>query len=317
MRVFVAGATGVLGRKSVELLAKAGHEVRGSARGEDKVKLLRSVGATPVTVDLFDAAAVREAIAGSDAVLHLATKIPPIMRMRSGKAWNENNRLRREATKHLVDGALAARAQVFVQESITFIYADSGEGWVTEETPVKPAWPAALDSTLDMEREARRFGDSGGRAVILRFGLFYAPYAQSTLDSVKMMRRRMFGIIGKGGNYFSSIHVDDAAAAIVAALDAPSGIYNVADDEPVTQAEYAMACAEEFGTPKPRRFPRWLGKLLLGGPANYILQSHRVSNKRFKEATGWAPQYPSVREGFKATAAALSADSGERVSGSG
>ena len=308
MRVFVAGATGVLGRKSVELLAKAGHEVRGTARGEEKAEQLRSLGATPMGVDLFDAAAVREAVAGSEAVLHLATKIPPIMRMRSAKAWDENNRLRREATKHLVDGALATGAQVFVQESITFIYADSGEEWVTEDSSVKPAWSAALDSTPDMEREARRFGDSGGRAVILRFGLFYAPYAQSTLDSVKLMRRRMFGVIGKGENYFSSIHIDDAAAAIVTALEAPSGTYNVVDDEPVTQAEYARACAAAFETPTPRRFPRWLGKLFLGGPAKYILQSHRVSNKQFKDATGWAPHYPSVREGFKATAKVLSAE---------
>jgi nucleoside-diphosphate-sugar epimerase len=250
---------------------------------------------------------VREAVAESDVVLHLATKIPPIMRMRSGKAWAENNRLRRDATRNLVDAALAAESQVFVQESITFIYQDNGEEWVTEETPTKPAWPAALDSTLDMEREARRFGEGGRRAIILRFGGFYAPYAQSTLDTVKLLRRRMFGIIGRGDNYFSSIHVDDAAAAIVAALEAPAGTYNVVDDEPVTMAEYARACAEAFDAPKPRRFPRWLGKLFLGGPAKYILQSHRVSNERFKAATGWVPRYPSVREGFKATAEAIEA----------
>lgn len=306
MRVFVAGATGVLGRKTVELLVKAGHEVLGTARTPEKAEALRSLGAEPVTVDLFDPAAVREAVAGSDAVVHLATKIPPIMKMRAAKNWRENDRLRREATKNLADAAMAANAQALVAESITFIYGDGGDAWIDEGFPVKTAW-VALDSTLDLEREVARFAEGGGRGVVLRFGLFYSPDAQSTQDSVKMMRRRMFGVMGDGQNYFSSIHVDDAAAAVVAALTAPSGTYNVAEDDPSTQMAYAQACAEAFGLPKPRRFPRWLAKLFMGGPANYILQSQRVSSRKFKEATGWAPQYPSVREGFKQAAEVMEA----------
>jgi nucleoside-diphosphate-sugar epimerase len=294
----------VLGRKSVELLVKAGHEVRGAARGPEKQQMLRSLGVDPVSVDLFDPAAVREAVAGSEAVLHLATKIPPIMKMRSKKSWAENDRLRREGTRNLVDGAIAAGAQAFVAESITFIYRDEGDKWIDESAPTHSAW-VALDSTFDLEREVARFADSGGRGVSLRFGLFYSPEAQSTQDSVRMMKRRMFGVMGDGKNYFSSIHVDDAAAAVVAALNAPSGAYNVCEVVPVTQLEYALACAEAFQTPKPRKFPKWLAKLFIGGPANYILQSQRVSNKKFKEATGWAPQYPSVHEGFKQAAAVV------------
>jgi nucleoside-diphosphate-sugar epimerase len=304
MRVFVAGATGVLGQPSVRLLVQAGHEVRGTARGEEKARLLRSLGAEPVSVDLFDAGAVKEAVAGSEAVIHIATKIPPIMKMRSRKAWDENDRLRREATRNLVDAAIAAGAQTFIAESVTFVYAGGGERWLDETSPLKLAW-SALDSTLDLEREAQRFGESGGKSIVLRFGLFYAPYAASTIDSAKMMKRRMFGVIGRGDNYFSSIHVDDAAAAIVAALDAPAGTYNVVEDEPVKQLEYAQAFAEALQLPKPRRFPRWLGKLVLGGPANYILNSTRVTNKKFKEATGWAPRYRSVREGFQQVAEAM------------
>ena len=307
MRVFVAGATGVLGQPTVRLLREAGHDVTGVARTPEKQYLLRSLDANPVSVDLFDAEAVHAAVAGHDAVVHAATKIPSIMRMRSAGRWQENNRLRIEATKHLVDAAIATNAQVYVQESITFIYADGGDEWLDESAPVKIAWRAALDSTIEMEREAERFNADARRAVILRFGLFYAPYAQSTLDSVRMMRRRMFGVIGRGDNYFSSIHVDDAAAAIVAALGAPAGTYNVVDDEPVRQTEYAAACAEAFGLPKPMRVPRFVGKLMLGGPASYILNSLRVSNKRFKEATGWAPQYPSVREGMRQAAEAMKA----------
>jgi nucleoside-diphosphate-sugar epimerase len=304
MRVFVAGATGVLGRPTVESLVKAGHEVRGTARNGEKRDLLRSLGATPVAVDLFDPASVLDAVEGCEAVLHLATKIPSLTRMRWRGAWKENDRLRREATRNLVDGALDTGAGVFVQESITFIYGDGGEAWLDEDTPVRPAW-VALDSTLDMEREARRFDGNDRRSVVLRFGLFYAPYAASTRDSVKMMRRGMFGVIGRGDNYFSSIHVDDAATAVAAALDAPAGTYHVVEDEPVTQAEYADACAEAFGLRRPRRFPQWLGRFVMGGPSKYILQSQRVSNRRFKEATGWQPRYPSVREGFAMCAAAM------------
>ena len=297
MRVFVAGATGVLGQSTVKLLVAAGHEVRGSARGEEKAQLVRSLGGEPVAVDLFDSASVKQALAGSEAVIHLATKIPALMKMRSRKAWNENDRLRTEGTKNLVDGALAAGAKTFVAESITYLYANGDDRWLDENAPMKLAW-SALDSSIDLERETKRFGESGGRAVILRFGLFYSPYAASTIDSAKMMKRRMFGVIGKGDNYFSSIHVDDAAAAVLAALNAPSGTYNVVEDNPSTQSDYAAAFASEMHLPKPMHFPRWLGKLVLGGPSNYILNSTRVSNKKFKEATGWSPNYPSVREGF-------------------
>lgn len=304
MRVFVAGATGALGQPTVQQLIAAGHEVRGTARGEEKSQRLRSLGAEPVSADLFDPLEVREALAGSEAVVHIATKIPALLKMRSRKAWAENDRLRREATKNLVDGALAAGAQAFIAESVTFTYANGGDRWLDENAPMKLAW-SALDSGLDLERESKRFGGGGGRAVVLRFGLFYAPYAASTIDSAKMMKRRMFGVIGKGENYFSSIHIDDAAAAVVAALNAPSGEYNVVEDNPVTQSEYAEAFAQELRLPKPRHFPRWLGKLVIGGPANYILNSTRVSNKKFKDATGWSPKYPSVHEGFREVARAM------------
>lgn len=305
MRVFVAGATGVLGRASVRELIAAGHEVRGASRSEANDEVLREFGATPAMTDLFHAASVREAVGDSEAVCHLATKIPSLMRMRRTSAWKENNRLRREGTRHLVDAALAANAQVFVQESISFIYGDHGDNWISEDAPLEPSWPVALDSTIDMEREAGRFAGDGLRTVVLRFGLFYGPDAQSTIDSARLARRRMLPVIGRGDNYFSSVHVKDAARAVVAALDAPGGIYNVCEDEPSTQAQYAAAFTAAIGAPKPWRVPRWLGKLVLGGPSRYILQSQRVSNRKFNEATGWAPVYPSVRDGFAQVAAEL------------
>jgi nucleoside-diphosphate-sugar epimerase len=319
MKVFVAGATGVLGRATVKVLVEAGHSVRGTARGGAKAELLRSMGAEPLAVDLFDAMAVKDAVAGSEAVLHLATKIPPIMRMRWKGAWRENDRLRTEASRNLVDAALATGASVFVQESITFIYGDGGDSWLTEDSPVSITW-FSLQSMVNGERETERFRAGGGRGVSLRYGAFYAANAQSTLDTIKLARRRMLAVPGDGSNYVSSIHVDDAAAAAVAALEVPGGVYNVVDDEPLRMRDYALATTTAFGLKASRRVPKWLFRLILGGPEKYLLGSQRVSNARFKEATrladslhsgqagqaGWEPKYSSARGGWQAIAAEFS-----------
>lgn len=308
MKVFVAGATGVLGRPTARALVEAGHEVRGTARRDEKSALLRSLGAEPVTVDLFDPEAVKAAVAGREAIVNFATKIPPIMRMRWKGAWKENDRLRTEGSRVLVDAALAAGASVYVQESVTFIYGDGGDAWLDEESPVTISW-VSLQSMINGERETERFSAGGGRGISLRFSGFYAPYAQSTLDTIRMARRRLFPIAGDGLNFFSSIHVDDAAAAAVAALDEPAGEYNVTDDEPLRMRDYGRAITDAFGLKPPRRVPKWLFRLMGGGPAKYILSSQRVSNERFKKTTGWAPKYSSAREGYQQIAAEL----GERA----
>lgn len=304
MKVFVAGATGVLGRPTVRALVQAGHDVRGTARGEEKATLLRSLGAEAVAVDLFDAEAVKAGIAGSEAVLNLATKIPPLMRTRWKGAWKENDRLRTEGSRVLVDAALAAGASVYIQESITFIYADGGDAWLDEDSPLSITW-LPLKSMINGESETGRFSAGGGRGIALRYGGFYAPYAQSTQVSIQMARRRLLPVPGDGSNFFSSIHVDDGAAAAVAALEAPSGVYNVTDNEPLRMRDYARALTDAFGLKAPRRVPKWLFRLIGGGPAKYILSSQRVSNERFKTTTGWAPKYPSAREGYRQIAAEL------------
>ncbi|TMB66018.1 MAG: NAD(P)-dependent oxidoreductase [Chloroflexi bacterium] len=304
MKVFVAGATGVLGRSTVRALVEAGHEVRGTARGTEKAEMLRSFGAEPIEVDLFDPDALRTGVAGSEAVLHFATKIPPIMRMRWKGAWRENDRLRTIASKHLVDAALATSAQVFIYESITFIYGEHGDEWIGEDGSLSIYW-ASLKSTLDAERETKRFTEAGGRGVSLRYAAFYAPYAQSTLDTVRLARRRMFPLAGDGSNFFSSIHVDDGATAAVAALQAPAGVYNVTDDEPLRMRDYARAITDAFRLKPPRRVPRWLFRLVGGGPAKYLVSSQRVANARFKEKTGWVPKYRSAREGWQQIAQEL------------
>ncbi len=304
MKVFVAGATGVLGRSAVQDLVATGHQVRGTARGDDKAAVLSSLGAEPVSVDLFDPAALKAAVAGSEAVLCLATKIPPLSKMRWQGAWRENDRLRTHASRNLVDAAIAAGASVCVQESITFIYADGAAAWLTEDSPISPVW-SNLNSTLDAERENARFSQAGGRGVALRFAAFYAPYAPSTIDTVALARRRLFPLFGGGRSYFSCIHVNDAAAAVAAALTAPAGVYNIADDEPLLMRDHVTALTVAFGFRPARRLPAWLARFALGGPAAYLLRSQRVSNARFCQATGWTLRFPSAREGWQAIAAEL------------
>jgi nucleoside-diphosphate-sugar epimerase len=160
-----------------------------------------------------------------------------------------------------------------------------------------------VDSVLDAERETARLTEAGGRGVVLRFATFYGAEADSTRDTVRLARRRLLPVIGDPERFMSSIHVDDAARAVVAALEAPAGIYNVADDEPLRFREYVGAVTGAFGLPPAWRAPRPLAGLLLGAPASLMLRSQRVANKLFKSITGWAPRHVSARDGWRAIAA--------------
>jgi nucleoside-diphosphate-sugar epimerase len=266
---------------------------------------LRDQGAEPVTVDLFDADAVKDAVAGADAVFHLATAIPPLNDMRTASAWTTNNRLRTDTTRYLVDAALAHGVSTFVAESITFLYDEAGDRWLTEDDHFDD--PECLKSVVDLEREVRRFGESAGedaRAVVLRFGFFYGPDARSTEEMLGVARRGMAPFLGSPSAYMSSIHTDDAASATVAALDAPSGVYNVAD-EPVTRRAAADAFAAAFGLKRQRFLPRLVAKFATRKTSDALLRSQRVSSARFREATGWRPQYADVTVGWPAVARAV------------
>ena len=308
MRVFVAGATGVLGKRAVRRLVEAGHDVTGVARGDEKAKLLEGLGATPVQIDLFDAEAVRKAVAGHDVVCNLATSIPPTAKAARGSAWSDNDRIRREASQHLVDGALATGAGRFVQEAITFVYADAGERWIDEDGPLDV--PAHARSTLDAQAHTERFTASGGTGVVLRFGLFYGPDSHHTIDAVRMARRRLAATFGRRDAYLSSITTDDAATAVVAALGSTSGVYNAVDDEPLTRREHFGVLAHALGVGAPRFAPA-VARKLGGSKTELLARSQRVSNERFKKATGWAPEYPSAREGWPVVVAAM--ENGERT----
>lgn len=289
MKVFVAGATGVVGRRAVARLVAAGHEVTGVARSDEKAELLRSLGATPARVDLFDAGAVKEAVAGHDAVVNLTTHIPRVTAAAIPTAWKENDRIRNEVSRNLVDAAVAAGAPRVVQESITFQYADGGDAWIDEDAPIEGRVYA---SVIEAERNARRATD----AVVLRFGAFYDADSHTTRDMIRVARLGRFGLPGAPDAYASFVATDDAAAAVVAALDAPPGTYNVVDDEPMTRAEVAAVLSDAIGR-HVQPLPAISAKAAAGATAP-LSRSQRVSNARFKAASGWTPSVPSLREGM-------------------
>ena len=300
MRVFVAGASGVLGRRVVPLLVAAGHDVSALARSDGRAALLGGLGATPVRAEVFDPDAMVRAVAGHEVVCNLATHIPATKSMAMPGAWAENDRIRSEGSRNLVDGALAAGAARYVQESIAFLYRDGGEGWLDESSPIDPI--ANLRSAPVAEANTARFSASGATGVILRFAAFYGPDSNATLDMIRLARRRI--ALGAGPDaYMSSITTDDAAAAVVSSLAAPAGLYNVGDDEPVTRRDFFAALAGALGVGPSRIAPAGLARLG-GSKASVLVRSQRVSNGAFVEATGWKPAQRSVREGWPVVVAA-------------
>lgn len=300
MKVFVAGATGVVGWRALKLLVAAGHTVTAVARTPNKVKLVEGLGATAVAVDLFDPDSVRGAVVGQEVVVNLATKIPPILRAGFPGVWRENTRLRSIASRNLVEGALAAGANRYVQESFAPIYPDRGDAWIDEHVPVEPA-PYAR-SVLEAERQAERFTDAGGIGIVLRFGSFYGPDGSHAETIFRLGRRGIATIIGAPRAFMSSITTDDAASAVLAALGAPAGTYNVVDDEPLTRGEYVDALAHALGRARLRIPPARLVRLG-GSKARMLMRSQRVSNRRLRDATNWSPVYRSPREGWPAIVA--------------
>lgn len=298
MEIFITGATGVLGREVVPRLVAAGHGVRGMARSSANESDLRRLGAIPVRTDLLDPASLRDALAGSDAVFHLATSIPPPRRAGKAEAWCANDRLRREGTQALVDAALAAGVDVFVYPSVTFVYPDGGDRWLdAATTPPAAEPPTILRSTLDAEAAVARFAATGRRGIVLRMGQFYGPDASQMLA---LARRGFALVLGDGAGYQSSIWIPDAAAAVVAALErAPCGTYDVVDDEPLTRDELSAALAVAVGRRRLRHLPVSLMRRMAGAAAPVLVASQRVSNRRLKAATVWTPTVPSARDGWR------------------
>jgi nucleoside-diphosphate-sugar epimerase len=302
MRVFVAGGTGAIGGHAVPALVRAGHEVTALARTPEKAARLSQQGATAVTVSIFDWAALTEAFSGHQAVVNLATAIPPTSKFLRTKAWAANDRVRTEGSAVIVEAAIAAGVSRVLQESVSMLYRDRGSAWIDEDWPTDH-YPMARANHA-AEASANRFTAAGGAGVVLRFGWFYGPGARHSEKFLALARRRICVMLGPPATYVSSIHVADGGAAIAAALTVPTGTYNVVDDEPLTKRAYADALAAAAGTRVCLRVPGRLA-LLLGDRATSLTWSLRVSNTRFCRVSGWAPMYPSAREGWMATARAL------------
>ncbi|MBO0852829.1 MAG: NAD(P)H-binding protein [Nocardia sp.] len=297
MRIFVTGATGAIGVPVVSALAAAGHAVTALVRTPDKAARAAAAGATPVTVSLFDRAGLCDAFAAHDAVVNLASALPSTFMFPFYRSWRECARIRSEGSAAVVDAACAANVTVLVQESVSMIYRDGGSRWLDESAPVEYYRISAGNHAA--EASARRFTEAGGTGIVLRFGLFHGPTATHSLEMLRAARSGVAPMFGSPDAYISSIHLDDAAAAVVSVLTAPAGVYNAVDDEPLTHRDYADALAIAVGQ---RRYVRIPGRaaLLCGDRLTSLTRSLRVSNARLRE-TGWTPQYLSAREGLAAT----------------
>jgi len=273
----ITGSTGVIGRRAVRELLAAGHRVTGVTRSARGRELLESLGARAVQADVFDEASLRRAFDGADAVVNLLTHIPSIDRMADRSAWEENDRLRTEASAAIARAARGARAQRLVQESIAFVYADGGDAWLDEDAPVIGG--GVTTTALTAERNARELFD--GDTVVLRFGLFTGPDSGFSVAALDAARRGASTAVGPPGAYRPMVWLGDAATAIVAALRAPAGTYNVADADPPTNAEVDAALAAAVGVQALRP------KTPQDGP---LARSQRVSTRRLRDATGWAPR---------------------------
>lgn len=301
MKVFVAGATGVVGRRIVRLLSDAGHTVTAVSRSDAKSADLASVGAIPIGIDLFAPDEVQKAVAGQDAVINVTTAIPLGNAAAKKSSWEPNHRVRRHVSANLSEACLAAGVPRLIQESITFLYADGGDRFLDESAEIAPTWVTA--SALDAEANTLRVAHTGGAAgIVLRFGSFYAPDAAHTRDILAAARKGKAASVGPADRYWSSIHADDAASAAVAALGAPSGIYNVVDDQPMTRRETFDALGRALGKERlsyPSPLTDQVVRLIMGKKLEMVARSFRVSNAAFKTATGWNPSYPSVTEGWR------------------
>lgn len=298
----MAGGTGAIGSHAVPALIAAGHSVTALARSPHKAATLAEAGATPARVSLFDRESLTEVLAGHDAVINLASAIPATRAFMRRRAWRANDHVRIDGSAAIVDAATAAGVGRVVQESVSMLYADHGSEWIDEDEPTD-VYPMARGN-LAAEANANRFNGAGGIGVVLRFGWFYGPRAKHSEEFLALARRHICISMGRPTTYVSSIYMSDAGEAVVAALVAPAGTYNVVDDEPLTKRGYADALAAAAGKTAWLRVPG-RAALVLGSRSTSLTRSLRVSNTRFKAVTEWTPRYPSAREGWPAAAAVL------------
>jgi nucleoside-diphosphate-sugar epimerase len=309
MKVFVAGATGALGLRLIPQLVARGHEVIGMTQTPSKQDLLRALGARPVVADALDADAVARAVAEAepDVIVHQLTALKNLDLRHVDRTFALTNRLRTEGTDHLLAAGRAVGVQRFVAQSYAgWPFARTDGPVKTEEDPLDPHPPDALRATLDAIRHVERAVTAidWGDGVVLRYGGFYGPGTNLSSDPraemAEVVRKRKFPLVGDGAGVWSFVHIDDAAAATVAAVEhGATGIYNVVDDEPAPVRDWLPTLAKTLGAKPPRHLPRWLGRLAAGEAATVMMTEVRgASNAKAKRELGWQPVYTSWRTGF-------------------
>ncbi|HVD57625.1 MAG TPA: NAD(P)-dependent oxidoreductase [Thermoleophilaceae bacterium] len=308
MKVLVAGATGALGRQLVPQLTARGHEVYGMTRTQSKVDAVRGMGATPLVADALDPEAVGSAVAESEpeVIVHQLTALSGSIDLRHfDRDFALTNRLRSEGTDHLLAAGRAVGIKRFVAQSYAgWPFARTGGAVKSEDAPLDSDPPEGLRRALAAIRhlEEAVTGASWTEGVVLRYGGFYGPGTSLGPDGehLELIRKRGFPVVGGGQGVWSFVHIADAAEATVAAVEHGSrGIYNVVDDEPAPVAEWLPAVAESVGAKRPRKVPRWLGRVLAGEVATVMMTEVRgASNEKAKRELGWRPGHPSWREGL-------------------
>ncbi len=308
MRVFLAGATGAIGRRLLPLLVADGHEVTGMTRSPEKADALRAAGAEPVVVDALDSEALRVAVlaARPEAVIHQLTALPQRIDPRKmERDFVVNDALRSRGTRALVAAAKEAGVKRFVAQSIAFAYYPGPPGTLHVESEV-----LYLDVPKSFKRSAQALHDlettvRGAQGTVLRYGFFYGPGSAISTDGsmVEDLHKRRMPVVGRGEGVWSFIHIDDAARATLAALaleNEEGRVYNVVDDDPAPVREWLPALASAVGAPRPWRVPTPIARL---GAGSYgvmaMTKGQGASNALIKEELGWKPAHPSWREGFR------------------
>jgi nucleoside-diphosphate-sugar epimerase len=314
MKILVAGATGALGKQLVPRLVADAHEVAGITRSEPKLEVVRGLGATGIVADALDPDQVASAVAEAEpeVIIHQLTALSGSIDVRHfDRTFAMTNRLRTEATDHLLAAGRASGVRRFIAQSYAgWPFARTGGPVKTEDDPLDPTPPDAMRRTLDAVRylESAVTGADSIEGLVLRYGGFYGPgtsLSPAGGEQVELLRRRKFPVVGDGGGVWSFIHIADAAEATVAAVTrGRPGIYNIVDDEPAPVAQWLPAAASAVGAPPPRHVPRWLGRIVAGEAATVMMTEVRgASNEKAKRELGWQPKHASWREGFAQAAA--------------
>ena len=309
MKVFIAGASGVLGRRLIQQFAARGHSVVGQVRSAKAEGVVRAVGGEPRHADLFDAESLARAADGCDTVIHSATAIPTKTKTTPAD-WAMNDHIRRKGTRCLTEAAAKIGAKAYLQQSSAWVARPKDESPFNEDSPAVP--DPAIQSAIDAEAIAREAGSADGFTVaILRGGFFYDSESAHTRMLADGLRKRQMPIIGTGDAVWAMIHTDDAANAYLTAAEQPrNGVWHVVDNELVTVRAFLGEFAARLGARPPRRVPVWLAKWLAGEQAvRYFTKSNRTTNARLRRDFAWTPRYPTYREGLDQVVAAWNAES--------